>query len=225
MLNKIKCMPALLKKPNSVYEDEYGNFRFRPFDELEQQTAAYYEIAETLYRMLDEPEEKLAQAKREYLKLLSDQAIGKTSDSEVTEAFQALKDAESALSHMETVISDTIESNEPFVDYTELHKQYHDEFVSYVLQQNGLILKEVYEARQEYFAKIMSALEKFDKATYVRSNSGHHLSGLDADESIYYSIISPIPEDIQFCLTDDELKEIKNHGVFKSHEKSFLAES
>jgi len=219
-IQKLSKNPEIIPKPDSVYEDEYGNFRFRPFDELEQQTTAYYETAETLYRMLDEPEEKLGQAKRDYLKLLSDQAIDKTSDSEVTEAFRALKDAESAFNHMKTVINDTVESNEPVVDYEKLHKKYHDEFVSYVLQQNELVLEEVHGARKEYFEKIKGALKKFDKSTFVRSNSSRYLSGLDLEDCFYYSILSPIPKDIQFCLTKDELFEINHHNSLKNHEIS-----
>lgn len=224
MENETTFIPDLVTKPDSVYEDEQGNYRFRPFDDLAQQYDTYYETAELLYRMLDEPEEEFTQAESEYLKLLSNQKKGEASEEEVNAANKKLKDSEEYLKHKGVVINDTIDSLLPVVDFVELHKRYHDEYVEYVRYQNQLAIRELQQSREEYLEKIKMTLCKLNKSTAVRQSSGQSLSGIHFDDRIYYSIMSPIPDDIQFGLTDQEIKEIRNHDVFYPHEKSFLAE-
>lgn len=238
-LNELVLMPkpAAMQMPETVYETESGELRYKPFDDHKAAMVEYDSQAAAIRANVEASRQAYEEAKLAHQELVKQNLLGSATDAELTESEARLTEMAKLLESKESLCAETISSLAPHFEISEMHEGYHADFVAYAENRNLIALHKAFELREQFLDAIDDYLAECSKATGTRSLSKDFISDFyktDATSSdlSHRPIKSPVPENVQGVLikkkhwvdtgvplsTEKELEKMKKHSIFHRFE-------
>ena len=238
-LNELVLLPkpAEMPMPETVYETESGELRFKPFEDFEVARVEYAAQAEAIRANIEASRQAYEEAKLAHQELVKQNLIGSATDAELTESEAKLNEMAKLLESKESLRDETISNLAPHFEKSEMYESYHADFVAFAENRNLIALHKAFELREQFLAAIDDYLDVCSKATDTRILSkdfisDHYIFGPNPFDRVHHPIKSPVPENVQGILiekkhwldvgvplsTEKELEKMKKHDVFHRFE-------
>lgn len=242
-LNDLVLMPKpdAMPMPETVYETESGELRYRPFEDHKAAMVEYDAQVAAIYANVEASRQAYEEAKLAHQELVKQNLLGSATDAEVTASETKLSEMAKLLESKESLCAETISSLAPHFEISEMHEGYHADFVAYAENRNLIALHKAFELREQFLDAIDDYLAECSKATGTRSLSKDFISDFyktDATSSdlSHRPIQSPVPYTVHGVLikrehereastpvyaqlsTAKELVKMQGHSVFHRFE-------
>lgn len=229
--------PAEMPMPESVYETEFGELRYKPFEDHEAARVEYAAQAAAIDANVEASRQAYEEAKVAHQALVTENLLGNATDAELTESDAKLTEMAKLLESKESLSAETILDLAPHFDKAEMHEGYHADFVAFAENRNLIALHKAFELREQFLSAIDDYLEVCSKANDTRGLSKQFISDFYKTEATssdlaHRPIKSPVPENVQGVLiekkhwldvgvplsTEKELSEMQKSSIFTRFE-------
>ncbi len=229
--------PAEMPLPETVYETESGELRYKPFEDHEAARVEYEAQAAAIDANIEASRQAYEEAKVAHQALVTENLLGNATDAELTESEARLTDMAKLLENKESLRAETISKLAPTYSKAEMHEGYHADFVAFAENRNLIALHKAFELREQFLAAIDEYLAECSKATDTRMLSkdfisDHYIVGPNPTDRVHNPIKSPVPQNAQGVLiekkhwldvgvplsTEKELDKMQKHSVFHRFE-------
>lgn len=229
--------PASMQMPDTVYEAESGELRYKPFEDHKAAMVEYGAKAEAIRANVEASRQAYEDAKLAHQALVTENLLGNVTDAELTESDAKLTEMAKLLESKEALRDETVSNLAPTFSKDEMYDGYHADFVAFSENRNLIALHKAFELREQFLAAIDDYLEVCSKATATRMLSkefisDHYIVGPNPTDRVHHPIMSPVPQNVQGILiekkhwldvgvplsTEQELDKMQKNSVFHRFE-------
>lgn len=199
--------PAEMPMPETVYETESGELRYKPFEDHEAARVEYATQAAAIDANIEASRQAYEEAKVAHQTVVTENLLGNATDAELTESEARLTEIAKLLESKESLRAETISNLAPTYSKAEMYEGYHADFVAFAENRNLIALHRAFELREQFLAAIDDYLEVCSKANDTRSLSkqflsDHYIVGPNSSDRSHHPIKSPVPENVQGVLIE-----------------------
>lgn|GEM_PF-2733629 len=210
-LNELVLLPKpdAMQLPETVYETESGQLRYKPFDDHEAAMVEYEAQAAAIHANVEATRQAYEEAKLAHQELVKQNLLGSATDAELTESETKLNEMAKLLESKESLCAETVSNLAPHFEKSEMYEGYHNDFVAYAENRNLIALHKAFELREQFLAAIDDYLEVCSKSNDTRQLSKHFVSdhyvvGPNPNDRVHHPIKSPVPYTVHGVLIKRE---------------------
>lgn len=210
-LNELVLLPkpAPMKMPETVYEAESGELRYKPFEDHKAAMVEYDAQVAAIHANVEATRQAYEEAKVAHQELVKQNLLGSATDAELTESEAKLDEMAKLLESKESLCAETISDLAPHFEKAEMYDNYHAEFVAYAENRNLIALHKAFELREQFLDAVDDYLEVCSKSNDTRQLSKHFISdhyvvGPNPTDRLHHPIKSPVPYTVRGVLIKRE---------------------